>query len=852
MYWSINYLDNFLSIKQIARDLDINILFLQGLYSYNSETYSHNDSNYDVENIIFNLTGNNLLDGIIVFSTTIYDVKQKKLVLNLVKNKFDIPLINVGSQIDGVRNVLVDNMSGMNNLFDHLIRYHNYSRIAFVRGPYGHSDASIRYKLYIDALSEYGIPYDENLVSMPGAWSVDNGERAARALIEKNGTNIDAIVCSSDTLARGVVNYLESQNIFIPDQIAVTGFGDTHFSMCQSSPLTTITLNLNDRCRVALEEMVKIINGVDVPENIYIKSSMVLRQSCGCLAPGVRILTEKFEQPDFIYSENVEYEKFHEMLTDEIADNLLLTENDQVLRNQIYKYVKRFYAQIENVNESNFMHDCSEIVNETCTVLEDSSVWHRVINVIENKIDATISENKRAYGFHLLLQTRIILGELGEECCNVKLLKIEERNSIVNSLFFNLSKVNSFSKIQEVLENDLPRLDIPVCYVALYKKTKEPLRQSLFFSAYEMNPSKQLPAAGCDYETSDLLKQIVELQMAPFSLIIEPLFYHNCQLGFVVFDIGPPEHSFYELFPTLLSSAIWNAELNNRVAMNAAALEEKKVTLDSVNQKIDNLNMQAGSLCELMKENRGSFIFRHKLAALGHLAPDILNEFEKNVTLIDIEIDKMAKVLEESAEQSGEISPEKECFHTSMLQLLKYAGSAATTLESLQNFTKNVNGQVADFREEVAFRFSMIDIINNVIAFLSPCCIQKGIDVKAEFEDNTVVLDGSGVNMSTIITDLLTHSISSVNGSPNGAIKIVVRKTSQNVVLVISDNGPGIEPELLSDIFDPSLINKKTDVGAGVGLCIVKNLVTEDFGGTISADSIPGNGITFTITIPLK
>jgi len=853
MYWSINYLDNFLSIKQIAQELDINIVFLQGLYSYNSETHLHVHTNYDVENVIYNLTGNNMLDGIIVFSTTIFDVKQKRLVLNLVKNKFDIPLINVGSQIDGVRNVLVDNMSGMNDLFNHLIRYHNYSRIAFVRGPYGHSDASIRYKLYIDALSEYGIPYNENLVSMPGAFTVESGEKAAGILLDKNDTVIDVIVCASDILARGVVNCLEKRNVFIPDQIAVTGFDNDHFTMCQSSPLTTITMNLNERCRVALEEMVNIIHGEDVPENIYVKSSMVLRQSCGCPSPGVRILTEKSEKPDYIYSENIDYEKFHEILTDEIADNLLLTNNDYILKKQIYKYVKRFYAQIENVNESNFMHDCSEIVNETCKVLEDSSIWHRAINIIENKIDTTISDNKQAYASHLLLQTRIILGELGEECCNVKLLNIEKRNLVVNSLFFNLCKAHSFSKIQEILDNDLPRLDIPSCYVILYKDGKEPLWQSVFFGAYGKDRSEQLPQTGCCYETHDLLKQIVASQNTPFSLIIEPLFYYNYQLGFVAFDIGPPEHSFYELFPSLLSSAIWNAELNNREMVGLTALEEQKAAVASVNTKIDKINKQSEIHSERLKQNRMGFINKHKVATIGYLTPDIIKEYEKKVISIEIEIEKMQKLIESYTGQINTISMENDTIDSMISQMLDYSVSAQNALATAQTFTQSVNKQAADYREEVTTRFNIIDTINSVLVFLSPCILQKNIDIRVNTGDEQLIIDGSGMNMSKVITDLLLHTIKVVNGQQNAGIDINVKKTSGNVVVMISDNGHGVETDLLQNLFVPTLKSKEvTDDDSGIGLYIAKKIITEEFGGTINADSIPGAGCTFTIKIPVQ
>lgn len=851
MYWSINYLDNFLSIKQIAKELDLNILFLQGLYSYNSETYSHAYDHYDVENIIYNLTGNNILDGIIMFSTTIYDVKQKKLILNLVKNKFDVPIINVGSQIDGVRNILVDNTSGMKALFDHLIRYHNYSRVAFVRGPFGHSDASIRYKLYIDALSEYGIPFDENLVSMPGTWSVDNGEKAARALLEKNAMNIDVIVCASDILARGVIQYLDKQNIFIPDQIAVTGFGNTHFSMCQSSPLTTITLNLNDRCRVALDEMVKIINGSDVPENIYIKSSMVLRQSCGCPAPGVRILTEHSEQPDYASSDNVDYERFHEILTDEIAGNLLLTEKDQILKRQIYKYVKRFYAQIENVNESNFMHDCSDIVNETCTVLEDSSVWHRVINSIENKIDTTISENKRTYAYHLLLQTRIILGELGEACCNVKLLNIVERNSIVNSLFFNLSKVNSLSEIQDILHSDLAKLDIPVCYVALYKSSKEPLQQSLFFTSYEAIRSDGLPQAGSFYETHDLLRKIVEQQRAPFSLIIEPLFYHNRQLGFVVFDIGPPEHSFYEMFPSLLSSAIWNVELHNKETGDESVLEEKKNELEYTIQKIDKLKMH-DCQSDHSGDNRAHVINKHKLATLGFLTYDVTSEIINKITSIDMEIDKLQKLMETYSENVRNVSHDSVTIESTIQQVRESAGSVRDVVETIQSIAKFVKDQASDFREIPNTPITMADCITSVLTFLSPYYKKRSIDIRVALENRHIGLDGSGVHMSTIITNLLLFSIAAVNESTNAVIDISVKEIRQNVVLAISDNGPGVETERLPEVFNPSLSGMESDDGSGIRLCIVKDLVTREFGGTITAESSPGMGNSFTITIPVK
>ena len=67
--------------------------------------------------------------------------------------------------------------------------------------------------------------------------------------------------------------------------------------------------------------------------------------------------------------------------------------------------------------------------------------------------------------------------------------------------------------------------------------------------------------------------------------------------------------------------------------------------------------------------------------------------------------------------------------------------------------------------------------------------------------------------------------------------------------IVVIDNGAGMEQEKLDKIFDPFYTSKKE--GYGLGLFIVHNIITEH-GGTISVDSYPGKGTTFTIVLPMK
>jgi two-component system NtrC family sensor kinase len=67
------------------------------------------------------------------------------------------------------------------------------------------------------------------------------------------------------------------------------------------------------------------------------------------------------------------------------------------------------------------------------------------------------------------------------------------------------------------------------------------------------------------------------------------------------------------------------------------------------------------------------------------------------------------------------------------------------------------------------------------------------------------------------------------------------------VLLRVVDQGPGIDPNLLPRIFEPFVSGR--DGGTGLGLSIARGVV-ERHGGTLTADSAPGCGATFSIDLP--
>ena len=78
-----------------------------------------------------------------------------------------------------------------------------------------------------------------------------------------------------------------------------------------------------------------------------------------------------------------------------------------------------------------------------------------------------------------------------------------------------------------------------------------------------------------------------------------------------------------------------------------------------------------------------------------------------------------------------------------------------------------------------------------------------------------------------------------------------LHSSSLQLILQYSDNGTGISKENLPKIFDPFFTTNK-QIGTGLGLHIVYNLVTQKLKGTVNCESEEENGVLFTINVPMN
>lgn len=180
----------------------------------------------------------------------------------------------------GYDEITFDGYDGIRQMVDHLVAC-DYRRLGYVTGL-----PDPRQQGFLDGIRKHGLPNDPALcIAVPDdyldGWTPELGYKGAQQLMQL-AEPPDAIVCASDRLAIGVIQWLHQHSLRVPDDIAVTGCDNIAESAFTVPPLTTIHVHKQLIGSLAAERVVKRIENEDeVPLFIQTPTKLVIRNSCG-------------------------------------------------------------------------------------------------------------------------------------------------------------------------------------------------------------------------------------------------------------------------------------------------------------------------------------------------------------------------------------------------------------------------------------------------------------------------------------------------------------------------------------------------------------------------------------------
>lgn len=233
------------------------------------------------------------------------------------------------------------------------------------------------------------------------------------------------------------------------------------------------------------------------------------------------------------------------------------------------------------------------------------------------------------------------------------------------------------------------------------------------------------------------------------------------------------------------------------------------------------------ALTELRRAQEG-MMRNERLAAIGTLTSTLAHEVRNPLNSINLQLVLLERRLSRLPEpERGEMSG---FVQTARREINRLDGLVQETL-SLSSVDRL---SLAPGHPE--------DALREVLALMAPLARERGVDVRGEIEAIAATVPLDREKFKQVLINLVRNAIEAM---PRGGRLDVSGRYEDGAILIrITDTGIGIEPGV--DVFDLFVTTK--DDGTGLGLPIARRIV-EAHGGTLSFESLPGRGTTFTVTL---
>lgn len=288
---------------------------------------------------------------------------------------------------------------------------------------------------------------------------------------------------------------------------------------------------------------------------------------------------------------------------------------------------------------------------------------------------------------------------------------------------------------------------------------------------------------------------------------------------------------------------IFNKFINSPLKKLVSALDN--VQLGNINEKIyTDTNDEIGivykhfnDMTEKLKASREKIDKMHfeelqrlnRLKTLGELTSQTAHEVNNHIGIIMARAD----YLNLEAKNTPALSRYKEDLQVLIDQTTKISG---------------ITGNILKYSRKRATELKEIDLVKIVTDFInvySPLLLKQDIELNTNLQLKEAKIIGDQVQIDQVLTNLVMNAVDAIYD--RGEIKIKIIDVDDNILLEVSDDGPGIATDNLNEIFSPFFTTKSSQNNTGLGLYIVKK-ICDNHKAKIECESDGKTGTSFKIT----
>ncbi len=756
------------------------------------------------QSMVFELVSTDRVDGIIVVGSVIGCPAELQALHARLWQRCPVPIISVGTRLDGIASISIDNGIGMARVVNHLASHHRYRNFAFIAGPMGHEESEERLDATRGALARLGIELPAEAV-VYGNFSPESGAAGVRQLLERR-VLMDAVVAANDNMAVGALEVLVAQGRQCPGDIAIAGFDDTPISRMSTPSITTVRQPVFQLGALAADWIMAEWRGEAHPQLATLPTEALFRESCGCDPlfgsrqspsehPGAGNATQPLGGIAALLDSVVDDERQSADWANRlwIAVNAEHTGQAGALR----KVIQDLLEEVPRPDVQLFeLQRVVRYLYTTCAERFQETNLDRVFHSASIQIADTMYRRE--------MRRRLQDGFLMEE------LRLS---------WERLATSLSFESLRAVLVRDLPRFSVRNAVISVYTpgdtETLLPLAclvdgaavalDSVPFPARQLTPdAAPLPADRC-------------------SFAVMPLTFEWEPLGVALLEL--PLKEIYQVLREQIGSAVKTVRLH-----------------ETLMQQQERLKLQAQTEKEATAER-----LRSMSLIAGGVAHDLNNALGPLLALPDaIRQDLVSAVTNLPEHILGDLDT-----------LQDAAQHAASTIRDLLTL-----GRAIDIPKRI---LELNRILNGGRRGLSQLTERtKGARFILVATDKPLLVHVSRDHLLRAVSNLVVNAADAMSGPGDIVVRILERKLAGRLdgfepvepghyaVIEVQDCGCGIPKENLPRVLEPFFSSKAQTVrgGTGLGLAIVHQVVKQS-GGYVQVCSQLGLGTTFALYLPL-
>jgi signal transduction histidine kinase len=295
---------------------------------------------------------------------------------------------------------------------------------------------------------------------------------------------------------------------------------------------------------------------------------------------------------------------------------------------------------------------------------------------------------------------------------------------------------------------------------------------------------------------------------------------------------------------------------------NAVLRQRANRRLGEKNQEIARQRDALDQALLTLQATQSQLIQKEKMASLGELTAGIAHEIQNPLNFVtnfsDVSAELVAELRQERAKgAAADVELEDELLtdlDQNLTKITQHGQRASNIVRGMLEHSRPSTGELqptaVNALVEEYGRLAYHGLRTKAPAFQAELHTDLAADVPP--------VDAVPGELGRVLLNLLTNAFYAVQqrqraGEANyvPTVRVRTQRVGQQVVLQVYDNGTGMPSEVQAKVFQPFFTTKPTGEGTGLGLSLSYDLITKGHGGTLTVESQPGQGSTFTITLPV-